>query len=147
MKTSPTLCRATLLAGILALTGYTGAMAQDAPIDPAPPSADSTPSPAKHGHHGGGPLTADEWAQLKKDREAVFAANPDFKTQEKNLRDQEKALHDQIDAAIVKQDPSAAPLIEKLKAGRHHHGPPPGDANAGGGEPAPGEGGDAGGNQ
>ena len=123
MKTSPTFCRAILLTGIFALTGFTVALADDN-------SSDSTPPPPPPGHHSS--LTSDEWAELKKDHEAVFAANPDLKAQEKNLREQEHALREKIDAAIVKEDPNAAPILEKLKAAHPHHGPPPGDEGNGG---------------
>ena len=116
MKTS-FLPRIALLAGALGLAGANALLADDAPTD-APP-------PPPHGHHAGN-LTPDEQAEMKKDRDAVFAANPDLKTQEKNLCEQMHQLQDKIDAAIVQQDPAAAAIIAKIKAD-HHHGPPPGD--------------------
>lgn len=107
---------AALLAGAIGLIGMTAVLADD--------SSTSTPPPPPHGHHD--MLTKDEWTQLKKDREAVFAANPDLKTEEENLHEQMHQHMDKVDAAILKQDPSAAPILAKLKE-HHHHGPPPGD--------------------
>ena len=68
---------------------------------------------------------------MKKDRAAVFAANPDLKTEDDNLHQQMKDHMDKMNAAIIKEDPAAAAIIAKMKAG--HHGPPPGDE---GGAPA-----------
>ncbi len=120
MKTS-LFPRAAVLAGALSLTGMTAIFADDSTSSTPPPP------PPGGGHHEMG-LTADERAQLKKDRDAAFAANPDLKTEEQNLRQQEKEHMDKVDAAILKEDPSAKPILDKLKAGHRHHGPPPGDA-------------------
>jgi Spy/CpxP family protein refolding chaperone len=124
MKT-PFLSRALLLACALCVTGLGAVLADDSSSTPPP-----SPQGEHHGHYGGPQLTSDERAQLKKDRDAVFAANPDLKTEEGTLHQQMETLHqqmkdhmDKVDDAILKQDPSAAPIIAKLKAG--HHGPPP----------------------
>jgi Spy/CpxP family protein refolding chaperone len=109
-----------ILVGALCATGLTTtARADDVPSSPPPAEG------AHHGHHGG-QLTPDEWAQLKKDREAVFAANPALKTEEEALHQQMKDHMDKVDSAILAQDPTAAPILAKLQAG-HHHGPPPDD--------------------
>ena len=120
--------RSLLLAGALCATGLTAALADDTSTDSTPPPA---PPPGEHHGHHGAPLTPDEWAQLKKDREAAFAANPDLKTEEETLHQQMKDHQDKVDAAILAQDPSAAPLLAKLKAA--HHGPPPPPDNGGNG--------------
>lgn len=112
--------RIALLAGALSIAGATAILADDQPDSTPPP-------PPPHGHHE--MLTADERAELKKDRDAVFAANPDLKTEEKNLWEQMKAHMDKVDAAILKEDPNAAPILEKMKHHHHHDGPPPGDDN------------------
>jgi DNA-binding LacI/PurR family transcriptional regulator len=106
--------RLALLAGVLSLTGATALLAQD--------DTNAPPAPAEH-HHGGF-LTADQRAELKKDRDAVFADNPELKTEEENLRQQMKAHADKMNAAIVAKDPAAAPLLAKMHG---HHGPPPPD--------------------
>jgi hypothetical protein len=124
--------RSLLLAGALCVTGLSAALADDSTTT----SDRSSPPPPPQGeHHGrrGGPLTPDEWAQLKKDREAVFASNPDLKTEEETLHQQMKDHQDKVDAAIIAQDPSAAPLIAKLKAAHHGPPPPPPEDNSGGG--------------
>jgi hypothetical protein len=118
MKTS-SLQRCALLAGVLGFTGLTAVLAQDQPDSTAPP-------PPHHGHHD--MLTQDERAELKKDRDAVFSSNPDLKTEEETLHQQMHDHMDKVDAAILKEDPAAAPILAKLKAA-HHHGPPPGDDN------------------
>ena len=116
MKTS-LFPRLALLAGVLSLTGATALLAQDETS-----SSTTTTTTAAH-HHGGG-LTADQWAELKKDREAVYTDNPDLKTEEESLHQQMKAHMDKVDAAIVAKDPAIAPVLAKMKEG-HHHGPPP----------------------
>jgi hypothetical protein len=102
-------------------------LADDTSTDSAPPP----PPPGEHHSHHGAQLTSDEWAQLKKDREAAFAANPDLKTEEETLHQQMKDHMDKVDAAILAVDPSAAPLLAKMKAGHHGPPPPPPDNNGG----------------
>jgi hypothetical protein len=121
--------RIALLACALAMAGVTTTFAQDQP----------TPPPS-----GGAPavqLTADEKAKLKKDQDAVFAANPDLKTEHDNLvqnrpdsdasdadkqafRQKMMAFHHKMHDAVLKVDPTAGPLLAKSDAA-HHHGPPP----------------------
>jgi hypothetical protein len=133
MKTS--FRQVTLVALALGTTGVTAALAQTpTPVSPATTQAATTPG-----------LTADEKAQLKKDRDQVLAANPDLKTEEDNLTkqhdalksqgesasaDDKKALHaqmhahmDKIRAAVLKIDPTAAPLYAKLDALHKSHQP------------------------
>jgi hypothetical protein len=127
MKTY-SLSRIALLACALATAGVTTTFAQDQPTPP-PPGA-----PAVQ-------LTDDEKTQLKKDQDAVFAANPDLKTEHDDLMqgrptqdasDADKqafhqkmmAFHHKMHDAILKVDPTAGPLLAKADAA-HHHGPPP----------------------
>jgi len=114
-----------LIAGCLSFAGMSAILADDS-------SDSSTPPPPQEGHHHGGPLTPDQWQELKKDRETVFTNDPDLKTQAKALHEQEKALQDKIDEEVIKIDANAAPLIAKLQEAHHHHfGPPPGDEGGG----------------
>jgi hypothetical protein len=94
----------------------------------------------------GGKLTPEQQAELKKDHDAVLAANPDLQKEEDDLKakretmssatpEEQEALrtemHDHMQKmhdAIVKLDPDAAPLLAKM----HHHGPPPGGGQGGG---------------
>ena len=114
MKTI-TFPRLTLLAVVLSLSGATALLAQD----------DTNAPPAPSAHHHGGFLTSEERAELKKDRDAVFADSPDLKTEEENLHKQMQEHMDKMDAAIVAKDPAAAPLVAKMKSMHGHHGPPP----------------------
>jgi hypothetical protein len=86
-------------------------------------------------------LTDAEKAKVKKDRDAVLAADPSLAAEEKtNFEAMQaahesgqkptddqiaamKATHEKIDAAMIKLDPAVAPILAKIKA--HHHGPPP----------------------
>jgi hypothetical protein len=95
--------------------------------------SDTPPAGSHHDRMAG--LTDDEKAQLKKDRDAVFAANPDLKSEQDALdkehgsmgsdatpadksafRQKMHALNDKVRAAILKIDPSAAPIFAKLDA-------------------------------
>jgi hypothetical protein len=130
--------RVALLSLALGTAGVTATFAQ---TTPTPTPAPTTPPAGDHPSI----LTDDEKAELKKDHDAVFAANPDFQTQmdalkakhealkaqgdsasaddRKALHEQGKALRDQINAAIVKLDPAAAAIIAKLEAAHKdwHH--------------------------
>ncbi len=99
----------------------------------------------KHRHHDS-VLTEAERAELKKDRDTVFASNLTLKTQEQSLREQFKtlksqtppatkaqfealkqqheALQTQVRTAIEGVDSGAAALFQKLDAAKseHHHG-------------------------
>jgi hypothetical protein len=95
------------------------------------------------GDTGGGRqsvLTADEKAQLNKARDAVLAANPDLKTEADNLKQQGAKLRSESDsasdddrqalktkikdhdakmrAAMLKLDPTLAPIFAKLDAAK-----------------------------
>ncbi len=122
MKTL-SLLRLALLIGALTAAGLTTSFAQD---QTATASATSKHASA---------LTADEKAQLKKDTDQVLAADPDLKTEEDALKkehdalgsdasaDDKKALsakmhahREKVKAAVLKIDPSAAPIFDKLAA-------------------------------
>jgi hypothetical protein len=88
-------------------------------------------------------LTDAEKAELKKDHDAVLAADPTLGAEEKkNMEAMQaaresgekptedemaamKATHEKIDAAMIKLDPAVAPILAKIKAHHHHDGPPP----------------------
>jgi hypothetical protein len=122
------LSRNVLLATILAFAGAGTVLAQDAPPSPAPDSG-----PGGGHHHMDKVLTPDEQAELKKDTDAVFAANPDLKKEHDDLMaqrpgpdataDDKMAFHQKmhetmgkIRDAVEKIDPNAAPLFAKLEA-------------------------------
>ncbi|MEO8206302.1 MAG: hypothetical protein ABI615_08975, partial [Chthoniobacterales bacterium] len=54
-----------------------------------------------------------DWQQLRSARAAAFQANPDLVAANKQLLKQKKALGNKIDAALIKEDPSAAGFISK----------------------------------
>jgi Spy/CpxP family protein refolding chaperone len=113
-----------LLAVALTLCLTSPLWAQDASSD------SGTPPPAGGGHHWGGPdLTADERTELKAAHDAAIQANPDLATEGKQLHDQMEAYQQKLHDAMVKADPKVEAILAKMP---HHHGPPPGDAGAGG---------------
>jgi hypothetical protein len=123
----PFLPKIAFLGCAFAVASLTAASAQDADT-----------APEHHWHHDS-VLTADEQAELKKDREQVFTSNPDLKSEGKDLWEQRKSMKDaseedkqafhekwhaykdKVDAAIEAIDSNAAPLIAKVKAAHHHH--------------------------
>jgi hypothetical protein len=128
----PSLVKIALLTFTVVLAGSPCLKADDAGTPPpAPPAGD-------HPHHDS-VLTPDERAELKKDRDQVFASDPDLQKEGKDLMDQRSSMKDasaddkaafhekmhafgdKLNAAIEKIDANAAPLIAKLKAARHHH--------------------------
>jgi hypothetical protein len=86
--------RTALLASALALAGAGAVLAQDAGSTtttppPAPPAGDNGGPGGGHRDHGWGKvLTPEEQALLKKDTEAVLAADPDLKKEGEDLRSQ-----------------------------------------------------------
>jgi Spy/CpxP family protein refolding chaperone len=146
-KLSPV--RTALLVSVLAFAGTGAVLAQNA--------APSTSTPAPAGGNGGGQggrgawmngvLTPDEQAELKKDRDAVFAADPDLKKQQDDLMSQRPArdasqddkdafrakakdVRDKVKAAVLKIDPDAAAIFAKIEAAMAAHR---GGGGAGGG--------------
>jgi hypothetical protein len=97
---------------------------------------------AKH-HHEDSVLTAAEKAQLKKAKEAAFAADPSLASEKDELKqkwetmkaqdstmseadkqalhEQAKAFHQDLRAAELKADPTLAPVFAKLDAAHPHH--------------------------
>jgi hypothetical protein len=128
----PPLVKIALLTFTVVLAGSPCLKADDAGTPPPPPPVEGQP------HHDS-VLTPDERAELKKDRDQVFASDPDLQKEGKDLMDQRSsmkdasaedkqafhekmhAFQDKLDAAIEKIDANAAPLIAKVKAARHHH--------------------------
>ncbi len=149
MKTLLTLTLGALLACPLLATAQTST-STETPSGPPPGGGPG-------GHHGGMKFLTDaDKAELKKAHDAAAAANPDLFKQEEafhqkmeaardsgtppddSLREQGKALRDQVDAAMIKADPAVAPVIEKIKAPHPHGGPgggPGGDKGGAGGPP------------
>jgi hypothetical protein len=128
--------RTALLASVFALAGAGAILAQDAgstttTTPPAPPAGDNGPG---GGHHGWGKvLTPEEQALLKKDTDAVFAADPDLKKEGDDLRNQRPAQdasaddklafhakmkdhRDKVRQAVEKFDPSTTAIFAKLDA-------------------------------
>ena len=119
------------LFGLIPLSAQTAASTDNAP-------GSKLPSPI---------LDNDEMMQLQKAREQVLGANPDLKAEEEKL----KALHDSVQnqipaptadqrnamfaewksyqktmrAAMLKIDPTLAPLFAKLDSARKHGAPSP----------------------
>jgi hypothetical protein len=137
MKTILSFQRVALLGLALGTASVTATFAQ---TTDAPPT-----SSAKGMHHHDSVLSADEKAQLKKARDAAFAADPSLQTEHDNLKqqfenlkgqgdsaskDDRKALHEQgrafhekLQAAELKIDPTLGPIFAKLEAARKdwHH--------------------------
>ncbi len=143
-KTSP--IPVALLVSVLAFAGAGVALAQEGSTSNSP----STPPPAGGGGGGGGGgghhgwmskvLTPEEQALLKKDTEAVLAADPDLKKEGDDLRSQrpeQDASQDDKEAfrakmmdhrqkvkeAVEKFDPSTTPIFAKLDAAMAAHRP------------------------
>jgi Spy/CpxP family protein refolding chaperone len=117
--------------------------------DSTPPSGPPPEGgPGGHHHPDLSFLTEDQKAELKKDHDAVFAADPSLATEEQELKashqegtppteeemEKMKAFHDKVDEAMIKLDPAVAPIIAEIKEHMHHgHGPggPPPPASSG----------------
>jgi hypothetical protein len=128
--------RAALLASVLALAGAGTVLAQDAGSTTTPPPAPGGENggPGGGGHRGWDKvLTPEERAELKKDTEAVFAADPDLKKEGDDLRGQRPAQdasdddkqafrakmkdhRDKVKEAVLKIDPAASAIFAKLDA-------------------------------
>jgi hypothetical protein len=95
----------------------------------------STPGDGKpHGHHRDG-LTREEREKLHAAHDAALKANPDLDAEGKDLMAKMEAHEKNVEAAMVKADPSIAPLLAKADKDRmHHHGGPGGQD---GGTPPP----------
>ncbi len=90
---------------------------------PPPPSDGGGPGGGGEHHHGMG-MPKEDMDKLKAAHDAALQANPDLAAQEKALHEQMEALHQKIKDAMLKTDPSIAPILEKME--KFHHGPPPG---------------------
>jgi hypothetical protein len=71
-------------------------------------------------------ITPDEWQELRTARSEALKSNPDLVAANKKLMDRMRALEDKIDAAMVKADPTIAPIIAKFETNRPHPGVPVG---------------------
>ncbi len=141
--------RAALAAIALGAIGATAAFADTAETTSTTTSSTgttctNTASTWKHHHHGDfAALTSDERTQLKKAKEAAFAADPSLETQKEALKakfeamkaqnspmtdadkqalhEQAKTFHDNLRAAELKADPTLAPVLAKIDAAHPHH--------------------------
>jgi len=59
-------------------------------------------------------VTPGEWQQLRVTREAVLRTNPDLAAEYKQIMDEMQTQQTKLDAAIIKADPKAAPIVAKL---------------------------------
>jgi hypothetical protein len=142
MNTTSSLKRAVVVALALGAASATAAFA-----DTDSTGTTTSPTPGEgwhhHHHHGASVLTASERAELKKDRESVFASDPALKTQDESLHQQFKALrsqgtsatqaqwqalkqqkeafHSQLRTAIENVDSGAAALFAKVDAAHTAH--------------------------
>jgi hypothetical protein len=62
-------------------------------------------------------LTQDDLAQLRTARMAALEANPDFDAKAAQTAAKMRAFQDKLIAAMVKADPSVAPIVAKFSAG------------------------------
>jgi len=59
-------------------------------------------------------ISPGELQQLRVAREAVLRTNPDLAAEYKQIMDEMQAQQTKVDAAIIKADPKAAPIVAKL---------------------------------
>jgi hypothetical protein len=140
MKNTQSLPRIAFLTLALGTASVTAAFAQTTPTTTPTTPAPTTPVSAQGPgiNRLGSVLTPAEKAQLEKDHNAVLAANPELKTEADNLKAQHEALKSQgasasadakaalkaarkeheekMQIAMLKIDPSVAPILAKLKA-------------------------------
>jgi len=103
-----------LLIAAVSLAGT--AWAQQAPN--FPPGAPPT---------GGSPIaiTPDEWQELRAAHSAALQANPDLVAEHTKLLARMRTLEDKINAAMIKSDPTIAPIIARFEANRPRPTTPP----------------------
>ncbi len=63
-------------------------------------------------------ITPEEWQELRGARAVALRTNPNLIAENKKLMDRMRAFEDKVDAAMVKANPTIAPLIAKFEAGR-----------------------------
>ncbi|HUB66025.1 MAG TPA: hypothetical protein VL981_00910 [Candidatus Methylacidiphilales bacterium] len=85
---------------------------------PAPASA--PPPGAPPGGAGQITITQQEWQELRAARAAALQANPGLQAKNAKLIEEMRALQDKIDAAMIKADPTIAPLLSRFEGGRPH---------------------------
>ncbi len=67
-------------------------------------------------------MTPEDWQELRSARNAAVAADADLKGSTTKIADKMRSLEDKLDDAMLKADPSLAPIIAKFEAGRHAQG-------------------------
>src|SRR5580698_608809 len=108
-----------LLILALSLSGTIWAQ-QTVPTPAAPPP--TTPAGAPPVAANPGQITPVEWQELRAAHAAALQANPDLTAESRKLAERMHAFEDKIDAAMVKADPTLAPIIAKIEAARHAQG-------------------------
>jgi hypothetical protein len=66
------------------------------------------------GTEGPGAISIADWQTLRAARSAALDANPSLVAESQALLAKKKSLDKEVDAALVKEDPSLAPFIAKL---------------------------------
>ena len=118
------------LGAFLAAPAFAQSAGTNTPPANPPPHGPGGPPPG--GHLGGmNVLTPEERDQLKSAHDAALAANPALDAEFKDLQEKQKALQEKIKAAMIKADPSVAPILAKMEAAHHHDGPPGGPGGPG----------------
>jgi hypothetical protein len=63
-------------------------------------------------------LTPADWQELRIAKQAALKANPNLVMESEQLTQKMRAFQEKLDAAIIKEDPTVAPIISKLEASR-----------------------------
>ncbi len=100
----------------------------------SPPATTHTPGDRPPGGRMGG-LTPEDRQELMPARQEAMQANPE-------LAQEQKALQDKINAAMIKADPNVAPIIAKMEATRQKRQDGDGGPRGSGGDKPGGAGGD-----
>jgi len=98
------------------VTAHASATAPTQPVKPFTPH----PSPNF--------LALNEWQELRSARDATLRDNPDLAAEYKTLLAEMDEQQKDLDAAMIKADPNAAPIVAKLVALRQHNSVPNGPA-------------------
>jgi hypothetical protein len=74
-----------------------------------------SPSPGNIPHPvNTGLLVAQQWQELRNDRETALRNNPDLATEYRTLVAEMDAQQKKLDAAMISADPKVAPVVAKL---------------------------------
>jgi hypothetical protein len=70
-------------------------------------------------------LTPNDMQELRAARSAALQKDPNLQTDGLKIMERMRAFEDKLDAAMVKSDPTLAPLVAKFEAGRPRTTTPP----------------------